>query len=81
MVGNDFVNDTFLAFLYDTPSGQKHAATKYHLESREPPQILFSVCYQPPAPYLGFFLPSERSSVVVEMTDVVIEWDTLYYSS
>lgn len=38
----------------------------------------FVYVYQPPAPYLGFFLLSERSSVVVEMTDVVIEWDTLY---
>lgn len=72
MVGHDFVNDTFLAFLSHTTSGQKHAATKYLsfflsacLESRElrpPPQILFCVCL--PAPFSLFMVvsASERSS-------------------
>lgn len=84
MVGNDFVNDNFLAFLSRTTSGQKHAATKYRHFSYLPVLSLenwdirhkfsFVYAYQPPAPYLWSFQPSERSSVVVEMTDEFIEW-------
>lgn len=43
------------------------------------PSFFLSACLESrELRHLSFFLSSERSSVVVEMTDVVIEWDTLY---